>query len=71
VYVVLRKPGLPLGYGLKEMADDYATTIRDEFGEPVDVIGVSTGGSIVQHFCRRPPRSGSPPGDPFERLHPE
>ena len=25
--------------------------IREEFGGPVDVIGVSTGGSIVQHFA--------------------
>jgi pimeloyl-ACP methyl ester carboxylesterase len=51
VYVVLRKPGLPHGYALPNMADDYATMIREEFGEPVDVIGVSTGGSIVQHFA--------------------
>jgi pimeloyl-ACP methyl ester carboxylesterase len=51
VYVVLRKPGLPHGCTLQNMADDYATMIREEFGGPVDVIGVSTGGSIVQHFA--------------------
>jgi len=51
VHVVLRKPGLPHGYTLKDMADDYAAMIREEFGGPVDVIGVSTGGSIVQHFA--------------------
>ena len=51
VFVVLRKPGLPYGYTLKDMADDYATMIRDEFGGPIDVIGVSTGGSIVHHFA--------------------
>lgn len=51
VYSVLRKPGLPAGYSLKNMADDYATMIREEFGGPVDVIGISTGGSIVQHFA--------------------
>jgi pimeloyl-ACP methyl ester carboxylesterase len=50
-YVVLRKPGMPPGYTLKDMADDYATMIREEFGGPVDVIGVSTGGSIVHHFA--------------------
>lgn len=33
------------------MADDYAAMIREAFGGPVDVIGVSTGGSIVQHFA--------------------
>lgn len=51
VYSVLRKPGLPQGYTLQNMADDYAEMIREEFGGPVDVIGISTGGSILQHFA--------------------
>ena len=51
VYEVLRKPGMPRGYTMKDMADDYAMMIREEFGGPVDVIGVSTGGSIAQHFA--------------------
>jgi pimeloyl-ACP methyl ester carboxylesterase len=51
LYAVLRKPGMPQGYSLKDMADDYATLIRQEFGGPVDVIGVSTGGSVAQHFA--------------------
>jgi len=51
VYSVLRKPGMPRGYTLKDMADDYAAMIREEFGGPLDVIGISTGGSIVQHFA--------------------
>lgn len=50
-YSVLRKPGLPHGYSLADMANDYAVMIREEFGGPVDVLGVSTGGSIVQHFA--------------------
>jgi pimeloyl-ACP methyl ester carboxylesterase len=50
-YSVLRRPGLPPGYTLADMAGDYAAMIREEFGGPVDVIGVSTGGSIVQHFA--------------------
>ena len=50
-YSVLRKPGLPGGCTLRDMADDYAEMIRDEFGGPVDVIGISTGGSIVQPFA--------------------
>jgi pimeloyl-ACP methyl ester carboxylesterase len=45
VYLVLRKPGMPRGYTLKDMADDYAAMIREEFGGPLDVIGVSTGGA--------------------------
>jgi pimeloyl-ACP methyl ester carboxylesterase len=51
LYAVLRKPGLPKGYTLKDMADDYAEVIRREFDGPVDVIGVSTGGSIAQYFA--------------------
>jgi pimeloyl-ACP methyl ester carboxylesterase len=48
VFSVLRRPGLPQGYTLADMAADYAAMIREEFGGPVDVIGISTGGSIVQ-----------------------
>lgn len=51
VYAVLRKPGLPAGCSLRDMADDYAVMIGEEFGGPLDVIGVSTGGSIGQHFA--------------------
>lgn len=51
LFSVLRKPGLPPEYTLKDMADDYATMIREEFGGPVDVLGISTGGSIAQHFA--------------------
>ena len=51
VYVVLRRPGLPSGYTMRDMADDYAVMIGEELGGPVDVIGVSTGGSIAQHFA--------------------
>jgi len=51
VFVLLRLPGMPLGYSMADMATDVATTIRQEFGGPVDVIGVSTGGSIVQHLA--------------------
>ena len=50
-YVVTRRPGLPDGYTLRDMANDYAHVIREEFGKPVDVIGTSTGGSIAQHFA--------------------
>ena len=50
-YIVLRKPGLPQGYSMKDMADDYAVMIAEEFGDAVDIIGSSTGGSIAQHFA--------------------
>ncbi len=51
VYIVMRKPGLPAGCTLADMAGDYATLIREEFGGPVDLIGVSTGASIALHFA--------------------
>jgi pimeloyl-ACP methyl ester carboxylesterase len=50
-YVVTRKPDLPDGYSMQNMANDYAVMIREEFAPPVDVIGLSTGGSIAQHFA--------------------
>lgn len=55
LFAVLRKPGLAQGTTLKDMADDYAGMIRQEFGGPVDVLGVSTGGSIAQHFAAKHP----------------
>jgi pimeloyl-ACP methyl ester carboxylesterase len=51
VYMVARRHGLPEGYSLRDMGDDYAAMVAQEFGAPVDVIGVSTGGSIAQHFA--------------------
>jgi pimeloyl-ACP methyl ester carboxylesterase len=51
IYSVLRKPGLPKGCTMKDMADDYAAMIQEEFGEPVDVIGLSSGGSIALYFA--------------------
>ena len=51
IYRVPRKPGLPSGYTMQNMAEDYVAMIKEEFAGPVDVIGVSTGGSIAQHFA--------------------
>ena len=50
-YIVTRKPDLPDGYSMQDMADDYAVMIREEFSSPVDVIGLSTGGSIALYFA--------------------
>ncbi len=50
-YLVTRRPGLPAGCSMKDMSDDYAVMIREEFGGAVDLIGISTGGSLVQHFA--------------------
>ena len=51
VYVVNRKPGLKEGTTITDLSDSYAQMVREEFGGPVYVLGVSTGGSIVQHFA--------------------
>ncbi len=51
VYYAGRKPGLPQGYSIKDMADDYAVMIENEMKAPVDVMGLSTGGTIAQQFA--------------------
>ena len=51
IYIVSRRPGLPPGYSLSDMSDDYAVMIRNELGGAADIIGVSTGGTIAQHFA--------------------
>ena len=51
VCLVSRRKGLPIGYSMSDMADDYAVMIKDEFGGPVDIMGISTGGVIAQHFA--------------------
>jgi len=55
IYVVNRKPGLAPQTTLTDMAEDYATMIRREFDGPVDVVGLSTGGSIAQIFAAEYP----------------
>ena len=51
VYAVNRKPGLPAGSTIKDLAGHYAEAIADEFPGPVCVEGISTGGSIAQQFA--------------------
>jgi pimeloyl-ACP methyl ester carboxylesterase len=51
IYIVSRRPGLPPGYSLRDMADDYATMIKNDLGGAADVIGVSTGGGIAQYLA--------------------
>jgi len=51
IYIVSRKPGLPTGYSLGDMSDDYAVMIKNELGGAADIIGISTGGAIAQHFA--------------------
>jgi pimeloyl-ACP methyl ester carboxylesterase len=51
VYGVLRSPDFPEDYTPGAMARDYAEVIAGELGGPVDLVGLSTGGSIVQEFA--------------------
>ncbi len=51
VYLVNRKSGMPSGYSARDASEDYATMVRDEFGVAVDIMGVSAGGVIAQHFA--------------------
>lgn len=49
-YYVNRKPGLPAGYSIQDMSDDYATMVQNEIKTPIDLMGISTGGPIAQCF---------------------
>ncbi len=51
IYLVTRRPGLPEGFTTRDMAADYARALAAEFNDPVDVVGLSTGGEIAQHFA--------------------
>jgi pimeloyl-ACP methyl ester carboxylesterase len=51
VYAVNRKPGLPAGSTIGNLAGHYAQAIAREFPDPVCVEGISTGGSIAQQLA--------------------
>jgi len=52
IYAMSRKSRLPADYTTRDMAEDYATVIRDEFnGEAQDLMGTSYGGLIAQHLA--------------------
>ena len=46
-----RRPGLPRGMTMAQLAAEHADALRDGFDGPVDVIGTSTGGSIAQQLA--------------------
>lgn len=50
-----RRADLPPGSSSVEIADDYATVIRERWGRPVGVIGISTGGGYAQLLASRHP----------------
>jgi pimeloyl-ACP methyl ester carboxylesterase len=51
VYRIGRRVGLEPGTTMADLVNDYAEALGDEFGEPVDVLGISTGGHIALQFA--------------------
>src|SRR3954447_26291916 len=52
VHFFNRRPDLPRGMTMAEMASEHASAFEQGFGgEPVDVFGISTGGSIAQQLA--------------------
>jgi pimeloyl-ACP methyl ester carboxylesterase len=51
VFYLNRRAGLPFGLTMAMLAAEHADLLRAEFGEPVDVLGLSTGGSIAQQLA--------------------
>jgi pimeloyl-ACP methyl ester carboxylesterase len=61
VLFVNRRSGLPRGMSMAELAEEHADAIRSLGAGPVDVAGISTGGSIAQQLAADHP-------DVVERL---
>ena len=53
VFAVGRAPGMSSGASMADLARDHAEAIRAEFGTAVDVMGVSSGGSVAAAAGRR------------------
>jgi pimeloyl-ACP methyl ester carboxylesterase len=47
VWSIDRRAGLEHGITMTDLAEEYAHTIRRLFSEPIDIVGVSTGGGIA------------------------
>jgi pimeloyl-ACP methyl ester carboxylesterase len=55
VYFFNRRPGLPVGMTMADLAGEQAAAMRLGFDGPVDVLGISTGGSIAQQLAAEHP----------------
>ncbi|HKE79178.1 MAG TPA: alpha/beta hydrolase [Solirubrobacteraceae bacterium] len=51
VVVFNRRPRLPRGMTMADFASEHAAGVREGLGTAVDVVGVSTGGSIAQQLA--------------------
>lgn len=58
VHFFNRRPGLPRGMTMADIAAEHAHALEEGFGsEPVDVFGISTGGSIAQQLAADHPET--------------
>ncbi|WP_433198853.1 alpha/beta fold hydrolase [Nocardia sp. CA-107356] len=55
VYAVNRAPGMAEGTTMSDIAAEHARALHDEFGGPVDVLGVSSGGSLALQLAADQP----------------
>ncbi len=55
VFLINRRPNLPQGMTMSELAHEHADALAAGFDEHVDVIGTSTGGSIAQQLAAEHP----------------
>ena len=55
VFYVNRRPGMAPGTTMAEIAAVHAAAIRDAFGGAVNLLGMSTGGSIAQQIAAEHP----------------
>jgi pimeloyl-ACP methyl ester carboxylesterase len=53
--VLNRRPGLPRGMTIADLAAEHAEAIAQGLATPLDVVGVSTGGSIAQQLAADDP----------------
>ena len=51
VFYLNRRAGLPTGMTMAALAAEHASGLNGAFGGPVDVVGLSTGGSIAQQLA--------------------
>jgi pimeloyl-ACP methyl ester carboxylesterase len=55
VFYLNRRPGMPRGLTMSELAAHHAVALRERFEGPVDLLGMSTGGSIAQQLAAEHP----------------
>ena len=51
VFYMNRRPGLPAGMTMAALAAEHAQALREAFSDPIDLLGISTGGSIAQQLA--------------------